>query len=103
MLDLNGLTLLPERIIEVGGKNGLVNVMRDYCWISHIEGRFRQDLQNFTGLHANPEESCKSCLTLSLVSTRSNSHLTTSPDLRSETHEPNWSSSQTSVTSIPTH
>ena len=39
MLDLNGLTLLPERIIEVGGKNGLVNVVRDYCWISHIEGR----------------------------------------------------------------
>jgi hypothetical protein len=49
MLDLYGLTLLPDLIIEVGRANWLIDVVRDYCRISHIEISFRQDLQDETG------------------------------------------------------
>ena len=49
MLDLYGLTVLPDFILEVGGAEGGIDVVRDYSRISHIEISFRQDLQDETG------------------------------------------------------
>jgi hypothetical protein len=46
MLDLQPLTLLPDVVIEVVRTDGLVDVARDYCWVSHIEVSFRQNLQD---------------------------------------------------------
>ena len=48
MLDRYGLAVLPDWISEITGADGLIDVVRDYCGISHIELSFRQDLQDFS-------------------------------------------------------
>ena len=46
MLYPDRVTLLPDLVIEIRGNNGLIDVARDYCWVSHIEVSLRQDLQD---------------------------------------------------------
>ena len=39
MVDLDGMTVLPDFVNEVRGTDGLIDVVRDYCAISHIESQ----------------------------------------------------------------
>ena len=45
MLYVDGLALLPDWVSKVAGVDS-VDVVRDYCRISHIKVSLRQDLQD---------------------------------------------------------